>query len=100
MPPASITELASRRPDVNRCSCFRSSPEASWHVQYVDAASGTPERAAAIQRLREALSIRWLACLATTREYLARQVSAAVCRRDVDDRVDEASVTIGCVEVL
>jgi hypothetical protein len=75
-------------------------PKASWPVQYIDALSGTPEDAAAVKRLRDELSSQWLAGFFTTPEDLARQVSAAVYRREVTDRLGTISAAPGLTESL
>jgi Domain of unknown function (DUF4062) len=96
----SITESEFRRATGKRPLVFMLDPKASWPVQYIDALSGTPEDAAAIQRLRDELSSQWLAGLFTTPEDLARQVSAAVYRREVTDRLGTISAAPGLTESL
>ena len=81
----SITESEFRKAAGKRPLVFTLDPKASWPVQYVDALSGTPEDAAAVKRLRDELSSQWLAGFFTTPEDLARQVSAAVYRREITD---------------
>jgi hypothetical protein len=99
-PRVSITEAEFRRAAGKRPLVFMLDPKASWPVQYVDALSGTPEDAAAVKRLRDELSSNWLAGFFTTSEDLARQVSAAVYRREVTDRLGTISAAPGLTESL
>jgi hypothetical protein len=99
-PRVSITEAEFRRAAGKRPLVFMLDPKASWPVQYVDAVSGTPEDAAAVKRLRDELSSNWLAGFFTTSEDLARQVSAAVYRREVTDRLGTISAAPGLTESL
>jgi hypothetical protein len=96
----SITESEFRRAAGKRPLVFMLDPKASWPVQYIDALSGTPEDAAAVKRLRDELSSQWLAGFFTTPEDLARQVSAAVYRREVTDRLGTISAAPGLTESL
>lgn len=96
----SITESEFRRAAGKRPLVFMLDPKASWPVQYIDALSGTPEDAAAVKRLRDELSSQWLAGFFTTPEDLARQVSAAVYRREVTDRLSTISAAPGLTESL
>jgi len=99
-PRMSITESEFRRAAGKRPLVFMLDPKASWPVQYIDALSGTPEDAAAVKRLRDELSSQWLAGFFTTPEDLARQVSAAVYRREVTDRLGTISAAPGLTESL
>jgi Domain of unknown function (DUF4062) len=99
-PRVSITESEFRRAAGKRPLVFMLDPKASWPVQYIDALSGTPEDAAAVKRLRDELSSQWLAGFFTTPEDLARQVSAAVYRREVTDRLGTISAAPGLTESL
>jgi hypothetical protein len=99
-PRVSITESELRRASGKRPLVFMLDPKASWPVQYVDALSGTPEDAAAVKRLRDELSSHWLVGFFTTPEDLARQVSAAVYRREVTDRLDTISAAPSLTESL
>lgn len=96
----SITELEFRRASSKRPLVFLLDPKASWPVQYIDALSGTPEDAAGVKRLRDELSAQWLSGFFTTPEELARQVSAAVYRREVTDRLGTISAAPGLTESL
>ena len=99
-PLLSITEAEFRRAASKRPLVFLLDPKASWPVQHIDALSGTPEDAAAIKRLRDELSSQWLAGFFTTPEDLARQVSAAVYRREVTDQLSTISAAPGLTESL
>lgn len=99
-PRVSITESEFRQAAAKRPLVFMLDPKASWPVQYIDALSGTPEDAAAVKRLRDELSSQWLAGFFTTPEDLARQVSAAVYRREVTDRLGTISAAPGLTESL
>ena len=96
----SITESEFRRAAGKRPLVFMLDPKASWPVQHIDALAGTPEDAAAVKRLRDELSSQWLAGFFTTPEDLARQVSAAVYRREVTDRLGTISAAPGLTESL
>jgi hypothetical protein len=100
LPRVSITESEFRRAAGKRPLVFMLDPKASWPVQYIDALSGTPDDAAAVKRLRDELSSQWLAGFFTTPEDLARQVSAAVYRREVTDRLGTISAAPGLTESL
>jgi hypothetical protein len=100
LPRISITESEFRRAAGKRPLVFMLDPKASWPVQYIDAVSGTLEDAAAVKRLRDELSSQWLAGFFTTPEDLARQVSAAVYRREVTDRLGTISAAPGLTESL
>lgn len=69
-------------------------------MQYIDALAGTSEDAAAVKRFRDELSSQWLAGFFTTPEDLARQVSAAVYRREVTDRLGTISGAPGLTDSL
>ncbi len=97
---ASVTESEFRRAAGKRPLVFMLDPKASWPVQHIDALSGTPEDAAAVKRLRDELASQWLAGFFTTPEDLARQVSAAVYRREVTDRLGTISAAPGLTESL
>lgn len=97
---SSITESEFRRAAGKRPLVFLLDPKANWPVQHIDAISGTAEDAAAIQRLRNELSTEWLAGHFSTPEDLARQVSAAVYRREVSDRLGSISAAPGLTESL
>lgn len=97
---SSITESEFRRAAGKRPLVFLLDPKANWPLQYIDAISGTAEDAAAIQRLRNELSADWLAGHFSTPEDLARQVSAAVYRREVSDRLGSISAAPGLTESL
>jgi hypothetical protein len=99
-PRVSITESEFRRAAGKRPLVFILDPKASWPVQHIDAISGTPEDAAAVKRLRDELSSQWLAAFFSTPEDLARQVSAAVYRREVTDRLGTISAAPGLTESL
>lgn len=99
-PRISITEAEFRRADGKRPLVFLLDPKANWPVQYIDALSGTAEDATAIKRLRGELSRNWLAGFFNTPEDLARQVSAAVYRREVTDRLGTISAAPGLTESL
>lgn len=96
----SITELEFRRAAGKRPLVFMLDPKASWPVQFIDAISGSAEDAASVKRLREELSSQWLAGFFSTPEDLARQVSAAVYRREVTDRLGTISAAPGLTESL
>jgi hypothetical protein len=96
----SITESEFRQAAAKRPLVFLLDPKATWPVQYIDALSGTPEDAAAVKRLRDELSSQWLVGFFTTPEDLARQVSAAVYRREVTDRLSTISAAPGLTESL
>lgn len=96
----SITESEFRRAVGKRPLVFLLDPQAAWPVQHIDAVSGTPEDAAAVKRLREELATQWLAGFFSTPEDLARQVSAAVYRREATDRLDSISAAPGLTESL
>jgi hypothetical protein len=96
----SITESEFRRAASKRPLVFMLDPKASWPAPYIDALSGTPEDAAAVKRLRDELSSQWLAGFFTTPEDLARQVSAAVYRREVTDRLGTISAAPALTESL
>jgi hypothetical protein len=99
-PRMSITESEFRRAVGKRPLVFLLDPKASWPAQYVDALSGTADDAAAIKRLRDEVSSEWLAGFFTTPEDLARQVSAAVYRREVTDRLGTISAAPALTESL
>jgi hypothetical protein len=99
-PRVSITESEFRRAVTKRPLVFLLDPKASWPIQYVDALSGTSEDAAAVKRLRDELSTQWLTGFFTTPDDLARQVSAAVYRREVTDRLGTISAAPGLTESL
>jgi len=103
VPPAprqSITESEFRRAAGKRPLVFLLDPKAPWPAQHIDAVAGTAEDAAAVKRLREELASQWLAGFFSTPEDLARQVSAAVYRREVTDRLDSISAAPGLTEPL
>jgi hypothetical protein len=60
---------------------------AAWPTRYMDSISGANRYGARIRALRAELSESWLAGSFTTPEDLARQVAAAVHRRELDDRM-------------
>jgi len=99
-PRLSMTESEFRQALGKRPLVFLADPQANWPVQYIDAISGTPEDAAAVQRLRDELSSHWLAGHFSNPEDLARQVSAAVYRREVTDRLGTISASPGLTESL
>lgn len=99
-PRVSITESEFRRAAGKRPLVFMVDAKASWPVQYIDALSGSADDAAAVKRLRDELSSQWLAGFFTTPEDLARQVSAAVYRREVMDRLGTISAAPGLMESL
>jgi hypothetical protein len=73
---------------------FLLDPMASWPANCLDAVTGENEGGARIKRLRDELSQEWLAGFFTTPEHLARQVSAAVHRRQMSDRLGTMELTI------
>lgn len=96
----SITESEFRRAADKRPLVFLLDPKASWPVQHIDAISGSADDALAVKRLRDELSSQWLAGFFSTPEDLARQVSAAVYRREVTDRLGTISAAPGLTESL
>ncbi|MBS1819021.1 MAG: DUF4062 domain-containing protein [Acidobacteria bacterium] len=99
-PRLSITESEFRRAVPKRPLIFLLDPKASWPVPHIDAVAGKPEDAAAVKKLREELAGQWLAGFFTTPEDLARQVGAAVYRREVTDRLGTVSAAPGLTESL
>jgi len=99
-PRVSVTESEFRRAAGKRPLVFMLDPKATWPVQYIDALAGTSEDAAAVKRFRDELSSQWLAGFFTTPEDLARQVSAAVYRREVTDRLGTISGAPGLTDSL
>jgi hypothetical protein len=73
---------------------FLLDPNASWPARWIDAITGENEGGARVKRLRDELSQAWLAGYFTTPEDLARQVSAAVHRREMSDRLGTMELTI------
>jgi hypothetical protein len=99
-PRVSVTESEFRRAAGKRPLVFMLDPKATWPVQYIDALAGTSEDAADVKRFRDELSSQWLAGFFTTPEDLARQVSAAVYRREVTDRLGTISGAPGLTDSL
>jgi hypothetical protein len=93
-PPLSITEAELRRATPKRPIVFLLDPKASWPTHFIDAITGDNENGVRIRSLREDLSQNFLAGFFTTPEDLARQVSAAVHRREVRDRMEKIELTL------
>ena len=94
MAPQSITEAELRCAVPKKPMVFLLDPMASWPANCIDAITGENEGGARIKRLRDELSQEWLAGFFTTPENLARQVSAAVHRRQMSDRLGTMDLTI------
>ena len=90
----SITECEFRAAVPKKPLVFVLDPAASWAVSFIDAVTGDNESGQRIQRLREELFRNWLAGLFRTPEDLARQVAAAVHRRELHDRIGSISLTL------
>ena len=83
----SITEFEFRAAATKKPLVFLLHDTAIWPTQFVDAISGANNYGARIRALRAELRENWLAGFFTTPEDLARQVAAAVYRRELDDRI-------------
>jgi hypothetical protein len=90
----SVTESEFRAAIPKKPLAFLVDPRASWPAHSVDAITGENEAGARIKRLRDELTARWLVGFFSTAEDLARQVSAAVHRREVNDRMGIIKVAI------
>ena len=90
----SITEAELRCALPKRPMIFLLDPNASWPARWIDAITGENEGGTRVKRLRDELSQAWLAGYFTTPEDLARQVSAAVHRREMSDRLGTMELTI------
>jgi hypothetical protein len=77
-------------------------PVASWPAPFVDALTGDNESGVRIKRFRDEVLGKWLAGIFRTPEGLARQVSAAVYRREIHDRMGTISLGLesGFAETL
>ena len=84
----SITEFEFRTAARKRPLVFLAQNGAAWPTQFIDSISGANRYGARIRALRAELSEAWLAGFFTTPEDLARQVAAAVHRRELDDRIN------------
>lgn len=96
----SITEHEYRRAQGKRPLVFLVDPKASWPVSFIDAVSGSAEDAEGVKRLRDELAREWLAGFFSTPEDLARQVGAAIYRREVTDRLETISAAPGLTDSL
>jgi hypothetical protein len=94
MAPQSITEAELRCAVPKSPMVFLLDPMASWPANWIDAITGENEGGVSIKRLRDEVSQEWLAGFFKTPENLARQVSAAVRRRQMSDRVGTMELTI------
>ena len=81
----SVTECEFRAAIPKNPLAFVLDPAASWPASFIDALTGDNESGARIKQLREELLGTWLAGLFRTPEDLARQVGAAVHRREIRD---------------
>jgi hypothetical protein len=83
----SITEFELRAALATKPLVFLLDPAAVWPAPLIDAITGENEGGARIKSLRSELSGQFLAGFFTTPEDLARQVAAAVHRRELNDRI-------------
>jgi hypothetical protein len=89
----SITESEFRAAEGKRPLVFVLDSSAVWPAHLIDALTGDNENGARIKRFREDLLGSWLAGVFHGPEDLARQVSAAVHRREIRDRIQNISLT-------
>jgi hypothetical protein len=83
----SVTEFELRAAMAKKPLVFLLDQAANWPAQLIDAITGENEGGARIKRVREDLSRNFLAGFFSTPEDLARQVAAAVHRRELNDRI-------------
>jgi Domain of unknown function (DUF4062) len=98
----SITECEFRAAVPKKPLVFVLDPVASWPAPFIDALTGDNESGLRIKRFRDEVLGNWLAGIFRTPDDLARQVSAAVYRREIQDRVGTISLALesGFAETL
>jgi Domain of unknown function (DUF4062) len=98
----SITECEFRAAVPKKPLVFVLDPVASWPAPFIDAVTGDNEGGVRIKRFRDEVLGNWLAGIFRTPEDLARQVSAAVYRREIQDRIGTIALALesGFAETL
>ena len=73
-----------------------------WPAPFIDALTSDNESGVRIKRFRDEVLGNWLAGIFRTPEDLARQVSAAIYRREIQDRIGTISLALesGFAETL
>ena len=98
----SITECEFRAAVPKKPLVFVLDPVASWPAPFIDALTGDNESGVRIKRFRDEVLGNWLAGIFRSPEDLARQVSASVYRREIQDRIGTISLALesGFAETL
>ena len=98
----SITECEFRAAVPKKPLVFVLDSVASWPAPFIDAVTGDNEGGVRIKRFRDEVLGNWLAGIFRTPEDLARQVSASVYRREIQDRIGTIALALesGFAETL
>lgn len=90
----SITECEFLAAAPKKPLVFVLDPVASWPAPFIDALTGDSESGAWMKRFRDEVLGKWLAGIFRSPEDLARQVSAAIYRREIQDRMGTISLAL------